>query len=107
MKLLVKMKNVSFILWKKLDGLFGQPDIKRWRPFSPGPDGGGCGVSVWEKAAQKDSSFLIKRQHFDPSSPHETSLSGPHCMNFSPTMENKMQSCRSTSPLIGVGVAIL
>ena len=23
-KLLVKMENVSFILWKKLDGLFGQ-----------------------------------------------------------------------------------
>ena len=26
-KLLVKMKNVSFILWKKLYGLFGQPNI--------------------------------------------------------------------------------
>ena len=26
-KLLVKMKNVSFILQKKLNGLFGQPDI--------------------------------------------------------------------------------
>ena len=24
--LLVKMKNVSFILWKKLNGLFGQPN---------------------------------------------------------------------------------
>ena len=26
-KLLVKMKNVSLILWKKLNGLFGQPSI--------------------------------------------------------------------------------
>ena len=26
MKLLVKMKNVSFLLWKKLNGLFGQPN---------------------------------------------------------------------------------
>ena len=26
-KLLVKMKNVSFILWKKLNGLFGQSNI--------------------------------------------------------------------------------
>ena len=26
-KLLVKMKNVSFVLWKKLNGLFSQPDI--------------------------------------------------------------------------------
>ena len=26
-KLLVKMKNESFILWKKLNGLFGQPNI--------------------------------------------------------------------------------
>ena len=26
-KLLVKMKNMSFILWKKLNGLFGQPNI--------------------------------------------------------------------------------
>ena len=26
MKLLVKMKNVSFILWKKLNRLFGQPN---------------------------------------------------------------------------------
>ena len=25
-KLLMKMKNVSFILWKKLNGLFGQPN---------------------------------------------------------------------------------
>ena len=25
-KLLVKMKNVSFILWKKLNGLFGWPN---------------------------------------------------------------------------------
>ena len=25
-KLLVKMKNVSFILWKKITRLFGQPD---------------------------------------------------------------------------------
>ena len=28
-KLLVKMKKVSFILWKKLNGLFGQPNISR------------------------------------------------------------------------------
>ena len=27
MKLLVKMKNVSFLLWKKLNGLFGQPNL--------------------------------------------------------------------------------
>ena len=27
MKLLVKMKNVSFVLWKKLNRLFGQPNI--------------------------------------------------------------------------------
>ena len=27
-KLLVKMKNKSFILWKKLNGLFGQPNIR-------------------------------------------------------------------------------
>ena len=27
-KLFVKMKNVSFILWKKLNGLFGQPNPK-------------------------------------------------------------------------------
>ena len=26
-KLLVKMKNVSFILWKKLNGLFDQPNM--------------------------------------------------------------------------------
>ena len=26
-KLLVKMKNTSFILWKKLNGLFGQPSM--------------------------------------------------------------------------------
>ena len=26
-KLLVKVKNVSFILWKKLHGLFGQSDL--------------------------------------------------------------------------------
>ena len=26
-KLMVKMKNMSFILWKKLNGLFGQPSI--------------------------------------------------------------------------------
>ena len=30
MKLLVKMENVSFILWKKLNVFFGQPNI---RPF--------------------------------------------------------------------------
>ena len=27
-KLLVKMKNVSFILWKKLNGLFGQLNVQ-------------------------------------------------------------------------------
>ena len=27
-KLFLKMKNVSFILWKKLNELFGQPNIK-------------------------------------------------------------------------------
>ena len=26
-RLLVKMKNASFILWKKINGLFGQPNI--------------------------------------------------------------------------------
>ena len=26
-KLLAKIKNVSFILWKKLNGLFGQPNV--------------------------------------------------------------------------------
>ena len=29
MNLLVKMKNVSFILWKKLNGQFGQPTTIR------------------------------------------------------------------------------
>ena len=28
----VKVKSVSFILWKKLNGLFGQPNIKEHDP---------------------------------------------------------------------------
>ena len=32
MKLLVKMKSVSFILWKKRNGLFGQPNVYLWLP---------------------------------------------------------------------------
>ena len=31
-KLLVKMKSVSFILWKKRNGLFGQPNVYLWLP---------------------------------------------------------------------------
>ena len=32
-KLLVKMKNMSFILQKKLNGLFGQPNTSLWHQF--------------------------------------------------------------------------
>ena len=39
----------------------------------------------WGRAAQKDKGFIIKRQHFGPSSLHETSPSGLHLINMSPT----------------------
>lgn len=59
------------------------------------------------KAAQKDKGFIIKKQHFDPSSLHETSPSGLYLINLAPTYREQMQSCQRSSLLTGMEMIIL
>ena len=62
MKLLGKMKNMSFTLWKKINGLFGRPNVRA--KYSMGaPLHWGSLASAVSWRMQGHESFHWRRQH--------------------------------------------